>query len=159
MPTENEEVQSDAKDSKLTMEKFDIPLAGHSVAVAVNGDISADTLKSYAKTFTENKLNYAFVGQHPKDISEDYGITETFDTAHPTLFDSLIVLSDGSDILPPVEEFAELTYKHNKPLVINPVAAEGLANAKLELDTPGVFVSDKPQTIIQAFDRTRYWNR
>ena len=38
---ENEEVQSDAKDSQLTLEKFDIPLKGHSVAVLVNGDISA----------------------------------------------------------------------------------------------------------------------
>lgn len=159
VPTENEEVQSDAKDSKLTMEKFGIPLAGHSVAVAVNGDISADTLKSYAKTFTENKLNYAFVGQHPKDISEDYGITETFDTAHPTLFDSLIVLSDGSDILPPVEEFAELTYKHNKPLIVNQTAATNLADAKLNLAAPGVFVSDDPNTIVQAFDRARYWDR
>lgn len=159
VPTENEEVQSDAKDSKLTMEKFDIPLAGHSVAVAVNGDISADTLKSYAKTFTENKLNYAFVGQHPKDISEDYGITETFDTAHPTLFDSLIVLSDGSDILPPVEEFAELTYKHNKPLLVSQTAATNLADAKLNLAAPGVFVSDDPNTIVQAFDRARYWER
>ena len=159
VPDVNEEVKSDAQDSKLTMEKFDIPLAGHSVAVVVNGDISADTLKSYAKTFTENKLNYAFVGQHPKDISEEFGITETFDTAHPTLFDSLIVLSDGSDILPPVEEFAELTYKHNKPLVVNQAASQGLAGAKLNLEAPGVFVSDDPQTIVQAFERKRYWDR
>ncbi|CFO25802.1 catalase [Staphylococcus aureus] len=116
-------------------------------------------MKSYAKTFTENKLNYAFVGQHPKDISEAFGITETFDTAHPTLFDSLIVLSDGSELLPAAEEFAELTYKHNKPIVVNQSAAQGLANAKLNLEAPGVFVSDDPQTIVQAFDRKRYWNR
>ena len=98
------------------MEKFDIPLAGHSVAVAVNGDISADTLKSYAKTFTENKLNYAFVGQHLK-ISQK----TTVSLKHLILLIQLyliIVLSDGSDILPPVEEFAELTYKHNKPLLL-----------------------------------------
>ena len=150
VPDVNEEVKSDAQDSKLT---------GHSVAVVVNGDISAETLKSYAKIFTENKLNYAFVGQHPKDISETFGITETFDTAHPTLFDSLIVLSDDSDLLPAAEEFAELTYKHNKPIVVNQSAAQGLANAKLNLEAPGVFVSDDPQTIVQAFDRKRYWNR
>lgn len=159
VPETNEEVQSDATDSQLTMEKFDIPLAGHSVAVAVNGDINTDTLKSYAQTFTENKLNYAFVGQHPKDISKDFGITETFDTAHPTLFDSLIVLSDGSDVSPAVEEFAELTYKHSKPLVVNQTAATGLTEAKLNLAAPGVFVSDDPQTIVQAFDRKRYWDR
>jgi len=159
VPEVNEEVNSDEKDSKLSMETLDIPLAGHSVAVAVNGDISANTLKSYAKTFTENKLNYAFVGQHPKDISEEFGITETFDTAHPTLFDSLIILSDGSDILPPVEEFAELTYKHNKPIVLNQSASQGLAGAKLNLEAPGVFVSDDSQTIVQAFERKRYWDR
>lgn len=159
VPNINEEVKSDAQDSQLTMEKFDIPLAGHSVAVVVNGDISAETLKSYAKTFTENKLNYAFVGQHPKDISESFGITETFDTAHPTLFDSLIVLSDDSEILPAAEEFAELTYKHNKPIVVNESAAQGLTNAKLNFEAPGIFVSDEPQTIVQAFDRKRYWSR
>lgn len=159
VPNINEEVKSDAQDSQLTMEKFDIPLAGHSVAVVVNGDISAETLKSYAKTFTENKLNYAFVGQHPKDISESFGITETFDTAHPTLFDSLIVLSDGSEILPAAEEFAELTYKHNKPIVVNESSAKGLTNAKLNFEAPGIFVSDEPQTIVQAFDRKRYWSR
>lgn len=159
VPNINEEVKSDAQDSQLTMEKFDIPLAGHSVAVVVNGDISAETLKSYAKTFTENNLNYAFVGQHPKDISESFGITETFDTAHPTLFDSLIVLSDDSEILPAAEEFAELTYKHNKPIVVNESAAQGLTNAKLNFEAPGIFVSDEPQTIVQAFDRKRYWSR
>src|SRR5699024_10273143 len=129
LPETNEEGLSDATDIQLTMEKFGIPLAVHSVAVAVNGDINTDTLKSYAQTFTENKLNYAFVGQHPKDISKDFGITETFDTAHPTLFDSLIVLSDGSDVSPAVEEFAELTYKHSKPLVVNQTAATGLTEA------------------------------
>lgn len=159
VPKTNEEVKTDAQDSQLTMEKFDIPLAGHSVAVVVNGNISAETLKSYAKTFTENKLNYAFVGQHPKDISETFGITETFDTAHPTLFDSLIVLSDDSEILPAAEEFAELTYKHNKPIVVNESAAQGLTNAKLNFEAPGIFVSDEPQTIVQAFDRKRYWSR
>ena len=68
VPAENEEVQSDAKDSQLTLEKFDIPLKGHSVAVLVNGDISAETLKSYAQVFVNNDLNYAFVGQTAKTL-------------------------------------------------------------------------------------------
>ncbi|OEL01215.1 catalase [Staphylococcus succinus] len=161
VPELNEEVDSNAKDSQLTMEKYDIPLPGHSVAVLINGNIDIETLKLYAQTFTENKLNYAFVGQHPKNISESFGITETFDTAHPTLFDSIIVLSDGSDIHPSVEEFTELTYKHNKPLILNQSAAQALSksNAKLSLEAAGVFVSDHPQTISQAFDRARYWDR
>lgn len=159
VPETNEEVQSESKDSQLTMEKFNIPLPGHSVAVLINGDISAETLKSYAKVFTANKLNYAFVGKHPKSISEDYGITETFNTAHPTLFDSLIVLSDDSDINPSIEEFAELSYKHNKPLVFNQHAAEKLKNAKLDLYGSGVFISDEPDTIVKAFERARYWDR
>ena len=149
VPEENEEVQSDAKDSQLTMEKYDIPIAAHSVAVLVNGNIDVDTLKSYAKTFAENDLNYAFVGQYPENLSEDFGITETFDTAHSTLFDSTIVLSDGSDIKPQVEEFVELTYKHNKPLIVNKAASQGLGNAKLKIDAPGVFVSDEPETIVK----------
>src|SRR5699024_5170581 len=142
VPEENEEVQTDAKDSKLTMEKFDIPLPGHSVAVLVNGEINEETLKSYAKTFADNKLNYAFVGKQPKDITKDFGITETYDTAHPTLFDSVFVISDGAELSPDAEAFAELTYKHNKPLVVNQAASEKLSNAKLDLNAPGVYISD-----------------
>lgn len=159
VPSENEEVSSEAKDSQLTMEKYDIPLQGHSVAVVINGNISEDTLKAYAETFIENKLNYAFVGQHPKKISEDFGITETYNTTHPTLFDSLIVLSDGTDINPNAEAFAELNYKHGKPLVVNSAVAKGLSDAKINLEAPGVFISDKPQVIIQAFKKVRYWDR
>ncbi|MDW4281091.1 catalase [Staphylococcus saprophyticus] len=159
VPSENEEVSSEAKDSQLTMEKYDIPLQGHSVAVVINGNISEDTLKAYAETFIENKLNYAFVGQHPKKISEDFGITETYNTAHPTLFDSLIVLSDGTDINPNAKAFAELNYKHGKPLVVNSAVAKGLSDAKINLEAPGVFISDKPQVIIQAFKKVRYWDR
>lgn len=159
VPEENEEVQSTAKDSQLTMEKFDIPLPGHSVAVLVSGDISEATLKSYAKVFADNKLNYAFVSQQPRSIDEDFGITETYDTAHPTLFDSVIVLSDGSDLLPEAEEFSEMTYKHKKPLVVNEKAAKQLGHSKIKLDAPGVFTSDEPHTIVKAFDRARYWDR
>ncbi|WP_353421446.1 catalase [Staphylococcus delphini] len=159
VPEENEEVQSTAKDSQLTMEKFDIPLPGHSVAVLVSGDISEATLKSYAKVFADNKLNYAFVGQQPRSIDEDFGITETYDTAHPTLFDSAIVLSDGSDLLTEAEAFAEMTYKHKKPLVVNDKAADQLGNSKINLNAPGVLTSDQPATIVQAFDRVRYWDR
>lgn len=159
VPEENEEVQSTAKDSQLTMEKFDIPLPGHSVAVLVSGEMSEDTLKSYAKVFTDNKLNYAFVGKQPRAIDEDFGITETYDTAHPTLFDSAVVLSDGSDLLPEVEEFAEMTYKHKKPLVVNEKAANQFGGSKINLNAPGVFTSDEPDTIVQAFDRVRYWDR
>ncbi|EJO7112282.1 catalase [Staphylococcus pseudintermedius] len=159
VPEENEEVQSTAKDSQLTMEKFDIPLPGHSVAVLVSGEISEETLKSYAKVFAENKLNYAFVGKQPRAIDEDFGITETYDTAHPTLFDSAIVLSDGSDLLPEAEEFAEMTYKHKKPLVVNEKAANQLGRSKIKLNAPGVFTSDEPDTIVKAFDRVRYWDR
>lgn len=159
VPEENEEVQSTAKDSQLTMEKFDIPLPGHSVAVLVSGDISEATLKSYAKVFADNKLNYAFVGQQPRSIDEDFGITETYDTAHPTLFDSAIVLSDGSDLLTEAEAFAEMTYKHKKPLVVNEKASKQLGHSKIKLNAPGVFTSDEPDTIVKAFDRARYWDR
>ncbi|HHU6750928.1 TPA: catalase [Staphylococcus pseudintermedius] len=159
VPEENEEVQSTAKDSQLTMEKYDIPLPGHSVAVLVSGDISEETLKSYAKVFADNKLNYAFVGQQPRAIDKDFGITETYDTAHPTLFDSVIVLAEGSDLLPEAEAFAEMTYKHKKPLVVDDKAANQLGRSKIDLNAPGVFTSDEPDTIVKAFDRVRYWER
>ncbi|MEJ7553096.1 catalase HPII, partial [Staphylococcus hominis] len=73
---------------------------GHSVAVLVNGEINEETLKSYAKTFVDNKLNYAFVGQTAKDLNNnEIGITETYSTASSTVFDSVIVLSDGKELL------------------------------------------------------------
>ena len=52
-----------------------------------------------------------------------------------------------------------MAYKHNKPLVFNEQAAEQLKEAKLKLDAPGVFISDNPETIVEAFGRARYWDR
>lgn len=159
VPEENEEVQLEQSDSQLTMEKFDRPLRGHSVGIVVDGNINADTLKSYAKTMAEHHLNYAFISDKPQHIEEDFGITETFDTVHPTLFDSLIVLSDSEDIFNKTEEFSELTYQHFKPLVLSEKAAKGLAQSRVETSQPGVFVSDQPETIVEAFERPRYWDR
>ncbi|WP_278926733.1 catalase [Staphylococcus auricularis] len=156
---ETEEVQHDKKDSQISMEKFERPLPGHSVAVLVNGDIPEDTLKSYAQTFADNKLNYAFVGTKAKNIDEDFGVTETFDTAHPTLFDSLIVLSDGETLEDPSKEFAQLSFKHKKPLVFNQQAANLFENLDLDLNAPGVKVSDEPDAIVDAFQKVRYWER
>ena len=141
------------------MEKFERPLPGHSVAVLVNGDIPEDTLKSYAQTFADNKFNYAFVGTKAKNIDEDFGVTETFDTAHPTLFDSLIVLSDGETLEDPSKEFAQLSFKHKKPLVFNQQAANLFENLDLDLNAPGVKVSDEPDAIVDAFQKVRYWER
>lgn len=156
---ETEEVQHDKKDSQISMEKFERPLPGHSVAVLVNGDIPEDTLKSYAQTFADNKFNYAFVGTKAKNIDEDFGVTETFDTAHPTLFDSLIVLSDGETLEDPSKEFAQLSFKHKKPLVFNQQAANLFENLDLDLNAPGVKVSDEPDAIVDAFQKVRYWER
>ena len=79
----------------------------------VNGDISAETLKSYAEVFVNNDLNYAFVGQTAKNLNDDeIGITETYSTASSTVFDSVIVLSDGKEMLPTAIDFAEMSYNH-----------------------------------------------
>ena len=160
VPAENEEVQSDAKDSQLTLEKFDIPLKGHSVAVLVNGDISAETLKSYAQVFVNNDLNYAFVGQTAKNLNDDeIGITETYSTASSTVFDSVIVLSDGKEMLPTAIDFVEMSYNHKKPVVITEEAKNVLQSNRIDLDAPGVVVSSEPQAILDAFKRYRYFDR
>lgn len=160
VPEENEEVQTDAKDSKLTMEKLDIPLPGHSVAVLVNSEINEETLKAYAKTFADNKLNYAFVGQTAKDLNDnEIGITETYSTASSTVFDSVIVLFDGKELLLTAVDFAEMSYNHKKPVVITEEAKNILQSNKIELDAPGVVVSSEPQAIIDAFKRYRYFDR
>lgn len=160
VPAENEEVQSDAKDSQLTLEKFDIPLKGHSVAVLVNGDISAETLKSYAEVFVNNDLNYAFVGQTAKNLNDDeIGITETYSTASSTVFDSVIVLSDGKEMLPTAIDFVEMSYNHKKPVVITEEAKNVLQSNRIDLDAPGVVVSSEPQAILDAFKRYRYFDR
>ncbi|PTF03236.1 catalase HPII [Staphylococcus devriesei] len=159
VPENNEEVQSDASDSQLTLEKFDIPLLGHSVAVLINGDIDAKTLKDYAEVFSNNRLNFAFVGQHAKDLTEEVGITETYSTASSTIFDSVVILSDGNELLEEAIDFAELSYKHKKPVVVSEVASKLLNHSKIQLDAPGVIVSDKPDAIVDAFERFRYWSR
>lgn len=159
VPENNEEVQSDASDSQLTLEKFDIPLLGHSVAVLINGDIDADTLKAYAEVFSNNRLNFAFVGQYAKDLTEEVGITETYSTASSTVFDSVIILSDGNELLEDAVDFAELSYKHKKPVVVSEAASKLLNHSKIQLDAPGVIVSDKPDAILDAFERFRYWDR
>ena len=105
-------MQSDAKDSQLTLEKFDIPLKGHSVAVLVNGDISAETLKSYAEVFVNNDLNYAFVGQTAKTLMMTKLVLLKLIAASSTVFDSVIVLSDGKEMLPTAIDFVEMSYNH-----------------------------------------------
>ncbi len=159
VPEENEEVKTDKKDSQLTMEKYDIPLPGHSVAILINGDVDPETLKSYAKSAADNQLNYAFVGKQQKSLSEDISVNETYDTAHATLFDSLVILSDGSELEPEAEEFAALSYKHKKPILFNEAASKVLQDKKVKLDAPGVIVSDNPEDILKAFKQYRYWDR
>ncbi len=159
VPEENEEVKTDKKDSQLTMEKYDIPLPGHSVAILINGDVDPETLKSYAISAADNQLNYAFVGKQQKSLSEDISVNETYDTAHATLFDSLVILSDGSELEPEAEEFAALSYKHKKPILFNEAASKVLQDKKVKLDSPGVIVSDNPEAILKAFKQYRYWDR
>lgn len=105
------------------------------------------------------KLNYAFISDKPRNIEEDFGITETFDTVHPTLFDSLIILSNNTTIFDKTEEFAELTYQHFKPLVLSENAATALANSRVDSSQPGVITSNDPEAIVQAFTKPRYWDR
>ena len=80
----------------------------------VNGDIK--TLKSYAEVFVNNDLNYAFVGQTAKNLNDDeIGITETYSTTSSTVY-SVIVLSDGKEMLPTAIDFAEMSYNHKNLL-------------------------------------------
>ena len=126
----------------------------------VNGDISAETLKSYAEVFVNNDLNYAFVGKTAKNLNDDeIGITETYSTASSTVFDSVIVLSDGKEILPDAIDFAEMSYNHKKPVVITEEAKNVLQSNRIDLDAPGVVVSSEPQAILDAFKRYRYFDR
>lgn len=74
-------------------------------------------MKSYAEVFSNNRLNFAFVGQHAKDLNEEVGITETYSTASSTVFDSVIILSDGNELLEDAVDFAELSYKHKNQLL------------------------------------------
>ena len=104
-------------------------------------------------------MNFAFVGQHAKDLTEEVGITETYSTASSTVFDSVIILSDGNELLEEAIDFAELSYKHKKPVVVSEAASKLLNHSRIQLDAPGVIVSDKPEAIVDAFERFRYWNR
>ena len=50
--------------------RYTIIRLGHSVSVLINDDFDADTLKAYIEVFSNNRLNFAFVGQHAKDLTE-----------------------------------------------------------------------------------------
>ena len=43
-------------------------------------------------------------------------MNDTYETGHSTLFDSLVILSDGNGLVPDAEEFAALAYKHKNRL-------------------------------------------
>lgn len=159
LPEENEEVDLDKKDSQLTMERLERPVRGHSVAIIVDSDVDNEVLKSYAKVMVDNQLNYSFIADKPRNIEQDFGITETFSTVHPTLFDSLIVLSSGSKLSDEAAQFVEMAYNHFKPIVLSENVAKGLESTKVDQNQPGVYVSDQPDEIITAFDQPRYWDR
>lgn len=159
VPDVNEEVQLNQSDSQLTMDKYERPLKGHSVGIVVDGNITTDILKSYAQTMVDSQLNYAFISDKPRHIEEDFGITETFDTVHPTLFDSLIVLTDNDTIFDQTEAFAELTYQHFKPLILTNKAVTALSNSRVDTTQPGVIVSNDPEAVVHAFLKPRYWDR
>ncbi|EKU49001.1 catalase [Staphylococcus massiliensis] len=159
VPEVNEEVRSDKSDSQLTLEKFERPLPGHSVAIVVDGEVDEETLKAYAKTAANNKLNYAFISHKPKHITESFGITETFDTVHPVLFDSLVTLSDDTPLSKEAEFFMEQSFVHCKPLVLTETAKANLNSDKVDVTQPGVFVSNEANAIVEQFKEVRYWDR
>lgn len=159
VPDVNEEVQLNQSDSQLTMDKYERPLKGHSVGIVVDGNITTDILKSYTQTMVDSQLNYAFISDKPRHIEEDFGITETFDTVHPTLFDSLIVLTDNDTIFDQTKAFAELTYQHFKPLILTDKAVTALSNSRVDATQPGVIVSNDPEAVVHAFLKPRYWDR
>ena len=51
-----------------------------------------------------------------KPNDDEIGITETYSTASSTVFDSVIVLSDGKEMLPDAIDFAEMSYNHKNLL-------------------------------------------
>ncbi|MED4453959.1 catalase [Metabacillus fastidiosus] len=161
LPKENLESKSTKKSPALSMANTIYKPDTKSVAVLLNGQPDTDQLTDWLKVLTKHKLNYSIIAAKMGSLKNNLKITETFDTADPSLFDAALLINNKSAIQPPVLEFIETTFKHCKPLAVALSDHQTLNQSRVSLKTEGVY--DLLQTDIMKFiegiAQDRFWIR
>ncbi|QQZ08971.1 catalase [Heyndrickxia vini] len=161
LPEQNLEVNTTKKSPALSMANTISKPDTKSVAVLLNGKPNEAQLSDWIKTFVQNKVNYSIVDKRAYQLNGMLKVTDTYDTADPTLFDAVLVISSQSIIDAPVLEFIETTYKHCKPLGLALDVHQSIEKSRIDINASGVYdlsVSNL-QLFIEGIAQGRFWDR
>ena len=119
--------------------------------------------KSLTEKIEESKAKSEIIQKTLKETKDGVKVTHRYDTVHPVLEDSLIIVvpeKPSDEFMKNVKEFAEETYKHYKPLWIIGDPKDVLDKDKQE--DPGVMVTKDISDVdkfIKNLEKQRFWDR
>lgn len=119
--------------------------------------------KSLTEKIEKSKAKAEIIQKTLKETKDGVKVDHRYDTVHPVLEDSLIIVvpeKSSDEFMKNVKEFAEETYKHYKPLWIIGDAKDILDKDKQ--DDPGVMVTKDMSDIdkfIENVAKQRFWDR
>ncbi len=161
LPKTNLEIQSNKKSPALSMANTISKPDTKNVAIVLNGQPNATLLTKWLQTFAKQHVNYSIIDKKVSQIDDSLKVTDTYDTADPTLFDAVLVISSESPIQTPVLEFIETTFKHYKPLAFDIHDPQALDSCRIKLGGAGVYnLQDSTiESFIEGIAQGRFWNR
>lgn len=119
--------------------------------------------KSLTEKIEESKAKAEIIQKTLKETKDGVKVDHRYDTVHPVLEDSLIIVvpeKPSDEFMKNVKEFAEETYKHYKPLWIIGDPKDILDKDKQE--DPGVMVTKDMSDVdkfIKNLEKQRFWDR
>ncbi|WP_205408044.1 catalase [Anaerococcus marasmi] len=119
--------------------------------------------KSLKEKIEESKAKAEIIQKTLKETKDGVKVDHRYDTVHPVLEDSLIIVvpeKPSDEFMKNVKEFAEETYKHYKPLWIIGDPKDILDKDKQ--DDPGVMVTkdmSDADKFIKNLEKQRFWDR
>ena len=119
--------------------------------------------KSLTEKIEESKAKAEIIQKTLKETKDGVKVAHRYDTVHPVLEDSLIIVvpeKPSDEFMKNVKEFAEETYKHYKPLWIIGDPKDILEKDKQE--DPGVMVTKDISDVdkfIKNLEKQRFWDR
>lgn len=119
--------------------------------------------KSLTEKIGESKAKAEIIQKTLKETKDGVKVDHRYDTVHPVLEDSLIIVvpeKPSDEFMKNVKEFAEETYKHYKPLWIIGDPKDILEKDKQE--DPGVMVTKDMSDVdkfIKNLEKQRFWDR
>ena len=119
--------------------------------------------KSLTEKIEESKAKAEIIQKTLKETKDGVKVAHRYDTVHPVLEDSLIIVvpeKPSDEFMKNVKEFAEETYKHYKPLWIIGDPKDILDKDKQE--DPGIMVTKDISDVdkfIKNLEKQRFWDR